>query len=191
MRDSCFSGFYQEMNLQFLLEGLSNVDFQAWWRQQSFFFWFALCPSVTRLTDVTCRYHYLRNSYYENSNFFPKKNCLFLKWNLWNHADIWRNSKRKRRGRKVTGFLALYTLSNIFINNSFNTFCATDLSLYPWKHQKTRGFLMLSGGIERDQRHEMVIKNKNATIEYLNFSVDKPHKDYCETRLARKQNSNN
>ena len=50
---------------------------------------------------------------------------------------------------------------------------------------------MLSGGIERDQRHEMVIKNKNATIEYLNFSVDKPHKDYCETRLARKQNSNN
>ena len=50
---------------------------------------------------------------------------------------------------------------------------------------------MPSGGIERDQRHEMVIKNKNATIEYLNFSVDKPHKDYCETRLARKQNSNN
>lgn len=103
-----FFRLYQEMNLQFLLEGLSNVDFQAWWRQQSFFFWFALCPSVTRLTDVTCRYHYLRNSYYENSNFFPKKNCLFLKWNLWNHADIWRNSKRKRRGRKVTGFLALY-----------------------------------------------------------------------------------
>ena len=25
----------------------------------------------------------------------------------------------------------------------------------PWKHQKTRGFLMFSGGIKRDQWHEM------------------------------------
>ena len=25
----------------------------------------------------------------------------------------------------------------------------------PWKHQKTSGFLMFSGGIERDQWHEM------------------------------------
>ena len=24
----------------------------------------------------------------------------------------------------------------------------------PWKHQKTKGFLMFSGGIERDQWHE-------------------------------------
>ena len=30
------------------------------------------------------------------------------------------------------------------------------ISFYiPWKHQKTRGFLMLSRGIERDQWHEM------------------------------------
>ena len=25
----------------------------------------------------------------------------------------------------------------------------------PWKHQKTRGFLMLSGGVERDHWYEM------------------------------------
>ena len=25
----------------------------------------------------------------------------------------------------------------------------------PWKHQKTRGFMMFSGGIKRDQWHEM------------------------------------
>ena len=25
----------------------------------------------------------------------------------------------------------------------------------PWKHQKTFGFLMFSGGLERDQWHEM------------------------------------
>ena len=25
----------------------------------------------------------------------------------------------------------------------------------PWKHKKPRGFLMFSGGIERDQWHEM------------------------------------
>ena len=29
------------------------------------------------------------------------------------------------------------------------------LSITPWKRQKTRGFLMCSEGIEKDQRHEM------------------------------------
>ena len=37
----------------------------------------------------------------------------------------------------------------------FNLFHAIDLFLYPRKHQKTRGFLMFSGGIERDQWHGM------------------------------------
>ena len=37
-----------------------------------------------------------------------------------------------------------------------NLFHATVLFQYPSKHQKTRGFLMFSGGAERSQWHEMV-----------------------------------
>ena len=36
-----------------------------------------------------------------------------------------------------------------------NPFDATDLFLYPLKRQKTRSFLMFSGGIERDQWYDM------------------------------------
>ena len=44
-------------------------------------------------------------------------------------------------------------LSKVF--EWFNPFHATDLFWYPWKHEKTRGFLTFSGGIKRDQWHEM------------------------------------
>ena len=34
------------------------------------------------------------------------------------------------------------------------------LSFYtPWKHQKTRGFGIFSGGKERDQSHDMIQKD--------------------------------
>ena len=36
-----------------------------------------------------------------------------------------------------------------------NPFHAAGLFLYRLKHQKTRGFLMFSGGIERDHKREM------------------------------------
>ena len=36
-----------------------------------------------------------------------------------------------------------------------NLFHATDLFLYPLIQQKTSGFLLISGGIEIDQKHEM------------------------------------
>ena len=38
------------------------------------------------------------------------------------------------------------------------------LSVSPWKHLKTPGFLMFSGGTERDLWHEMVKKNWNETL---------------------------
>ena len=40
----------------------------------------------------------------------------------------------------------LYILTHFMQLVSFST---------PWKHKKTFGFLMFSGGIERDQRHEI------------------------------------
>ena len=40
----------------------------------------------------------------------------------------------------------------------FNLFHATVLFLLPLKHQKTSGFLMFSGGIERDQWLKQVNK---------------------------------
>ena len=36
-----------------------------------------------------------------------------------------------------------------------NPFYATISFYTPWKHQKTKGFLMFFGGIERDEWHEM------------------------------------
>ena len=46
---------------------------------------------------------------------------------------------------------------NIFtIEGPFDPFYASGFFLYlPRKHQKTRGFLMFSGGIEIDQWHEI------------------------------------
>ena len=38
----------------------------------------------------------------------------------------------------------------------FYSFHVSDLSFYtPWKYQKTRCFLMFSGGLERNQLNEM------------------------------------
>ena len=38
---------------------------------------------------------------------------------------------------------------------NLNPFHATDLFRYPLKTSENKGFLMFSGGIERDQWHEM------------------------------------
>ena len=42
------------------------------------------------------------------------------------------------------------------INILFQPFHAAGLFQSSWKHLKTRGFLMISGGTKRDQWHEMV-----------------------------------
>ena len=42
-----------------------------------------------------------------------------------------------------------------FSKTAFKPFHATGLFLYPLKHQKTSCFLMFSGGIERNQWHEL------------------------------------
>ena len=45
---------------------------------------------------------------------------------------------------------------NVVVQNfKVNPFNATGLFQYPLKTSQTRGFLMFSGGIERDQWHEM------------------------------------
>ena len=45
---------------------------------------------------------------------------------------------------------------DIFVKNIFNPFHGTGLfSILPEINHKIRGFLMLSGGIERDQCHKM------------------------------------
>ena len=46
-------------------------------------------------------------------------------------------------------------ISSKNITNAFNIFHATGFFYTLWKHQKTGAFPMYSGGIERDQRHEM------------------------------------
>ena len=50
---------------------------------------------------------------------------------------------------------------------SFKLFYITELFLYPLKHQKTRGFQMFSGGIERD----CGIKRVNMKIQFGLFEL--------------------
>ena len=54
----------------------------------------------------------------------------------------------------VVGFFPLRGGENerTFLINPFNALASFDT---PWKHEKILGFLMLSGGIERDQWHEI------------------------------------
>ena len=60
--------------------------------------------------------------------------------------------------KRLNHFMPMFHLFQCF--RLFRSICVTHfiplVSFYtPWKHQKTRGFLMFSGGLERDQWHEM------------------------------------
>ena len=61
----------------------------------------------------------------------------------------------------LSSFLSLIVLTDIEIKNHDNPFQATGLFLYPppppkkKKYQKTREFLMFSGGIKKDQWNKM------------------------------------
>ena len=57
------------------------------------------------------------------------------------------------------------------------------ISFYiPWKHYKTFGFSLFSGGIERDQWHEMGYKQKTLT-EHKIFSKQKQRYPHNMTNL--------
>ena len=45
--------------------------------------------------------------------------------------------------------------SDLIVPNVINTFNFTSLFLNSLKYQKTKGFLMCSGGIDREQPHEL------------------------------------
>ena len=49
--------------------------------------------------------------------------------------------------------LSFYTVTQS--ENFLYVFHCSVSTTLPWKHQKTRGFAMFSGGIEKDQWHEM------------------------------------
>ena len=44
---------------------------------------------------------------------------------------------------------------SLFIYHALTHFMSLDSFYTPWKHQETLGFMMISGGVERDQWHEM------------------------------------
>ena len=68
-------------------------------------------------------------------------------------------------------------------NVRIKPFHTTGLFLYAWEHQKIKGFLMFSGGIERDQRHEMgnYFNNHfdNEMIRKQNEYFKKCNSTYC------------
>ena len=61
----------------------------------------------------------------------------------------WINKKKKKR------FLMLNKLILTSFLSTLTHFMPLVSFYIPWKLQKTRGFLMFSGGIEKDQWHEM------------------------------------
>ena len=82
--------------------------------------------------------------------------------------------------RKQTKFLVYYSTNIYYLyfgdSQAMNSFLLTYfmplVSFYtPWKHQKTSGFLMFSGGIERDQWHEIGQVILTKIIHYYNFTL--------------------
>ena len=73
-------------------------------------------------------------------SLFGDKSVRVLGLHIWNHLRETLRAKSSFQAPKRY-------LTNFMLLVSFDT---------PWKHQKTRGFMMFSGGIERDQWHEMV-----------------------------------
>ena len=74
-------------------------------------------------------------------------------------------------------FIVLHFLHSSYLTHSIQL---VSLFLSPWKHKKTRGFLMFSGGIERGQWHEMgqqitlkFICYQKSSICYLRMEVKK------------------
>ena len=70
-----------------------------------------------------------------------------------NHL-VWRSFLwKQRKPGIILNYLKLLNLSFLFYD--IKSLHATGLFLYtPWKYQKNSGFLMFSGGTERNQRHE-------------------------------------
>ena len=85
----------------------------------------------------------------QNSNFLVMRFSLFI--------------VSMKRFHLIDFLFEPIAIHEVFENTSFllvNAFCISHfmpLTSFdtPWKHQKTSGFLMFSGGIKRDQWHEM------------------------------------
>ena len=56
---------------------------------------------------------------------------------------------------------------------TFNPFYATGLFLYPLKTSKNPGFVMFSGGIERNKRHEMGSCEFMRRLIYLSMHISR------------------
>ena len=50
-------------------------------------------------------------------------------------------------------------------------------SYTPWEHQETKGFLIFSGGIERDQGHVMGLVWTQLTYTFSNSAIETLEKD--------------
>ena len=69
----------------------------------------------------------------------------------------------KRLGKNLLAFQLdfvvyvsmVYVSMSRFFSSIINLFHTTGLSYTPWKHQKTRGFLMFSAGIQKYQWYDM------------------------------------
>ena len=71
-------------------------------------------------------------------------------------ADLPKVNTIKHLNFNLVSLLFTFNLFNLF-NLTFSTLTHFNplISFYtPWKHQKTRGFLIFSGGIKRDRQHK-------------------------------------
>ena len=98
---------------------------------------FSRLPHVVKTTR--------RSSHWNCSRFFSRWKFTFLP-KLAQHQNM------------EKGVLSLQDSFKWFLSNQISVlthFMPLISFDTPWKHQKTRGFLILSGGIKRDQWHEM------------------------------------
>ena len=91
------------------------------------YFGFAFCKIIFSKDNISLKIPFQIKQKLEQSDQFIKNK----------YRDITKNNRPQSRPR--------------FLRPDIRRFHATDHFPYPWKHQKTKGFLMFSGAIEGEQ----------------------------------------
>ena len=101
-----------------------------------------LSGKVSLLEYVSYNLNYLTHNFDQHNSRFPQKNLE----NIYKGRFFITCNCHIQRIFPEAGILKL------LCEKQLNPFHATHISFYTsWKHQKTSGFLMFSGGIGRDQ----------------------------------------
>ena len=119
------------------------------------------------MKELRCCIHWVgRNPAKVNKRILPSASKTELNYTIeklnWNNKKqsprgvLWKSSSQKfHKIHRKTPSLFFHKVAGRGAILSWVTWSDLTHFITPWKHLKTFGFLLFSGGIERDQWHEM------------------------------------